>query len=200
MSAGPDEPLRVAVLVHTLGSPPAAGMEEMALQVAAALAGRGHRATVLSSHRFATREDEELGVPVIRSRRLPEAPLRWRGFTGPLTHAPLTARALAAGRYDVVHAFSPEDAAIALLSRRRTGSPVVFTAADPLDRSRLADRRLRLRCVTAAVEDSDALTAPTEALAGLVQRWLAADAEVIDPRDAAGHERVYRRLRARRTR
>jgi hypothetical protein len=189
------ERLRVALLAHTIEDPAPTW-----LAAAAALQDIGHDAVVLSSHRHPTRETTEHGVRVVRIARLPEAPLRWRGFTGPLTHAPLTLRALARGGYDAVHAFSPEDAAIALLSRRRTGTPVVFTAADPLDRDRLADRRLRLRLVQAAVEESDAVTAPTDALAALVERWLAVDAAVLDPRDGAAQVDLYRRLLATRNR
>ena len=200
MTTGTPERLRVALLVHTVESPPATGMEQAACRLAAGLGALGHEAHVLSSHRFATRATVEDGVRVLRTRRLPEAPLRWRGFTGPLTHLPLTLRSLASGRYDIVHAFSPEDAAIALLWRRRSGVPAVFTAAEPLGRDRLADRRLRLRLVASAVEESDAVTAPTRELASLVSRWLAVEAAVVDPGDAAAHEGLYRRLLARRTR
>ena len=112
----------------------------------------------------------------------------------------VTARALARSSYDVVHAFSPEDAWIALRWQRRSGRPVVFTAAEPLARDRLADRRLRLRAVRAAVEDSDAVIAPSDELAGLVSRWLAVQADTVDARDAAAHERLYREVIARRSR
>ena len=190
MSAGA---LRVALLEHTVGG-------GAALRTARALVAGGCEARVISSHPRPTRTSLEDGVEVVRIARLPEAPLRYRGFTGPLTHAPLVLRTLARRGYDVVHAFSPEDAAIALRSRRATGTPVVFTAAEPLTRDRLADRRLRLRLVQAAVEESDALTAPTGELAQIAARWLAVDAQVIDPADAAAHERLYRDLVARRRR
>lgn len=194
MTAENSPPLRVVLLAHTVGAPAAAGMEQTALRVASALGDAGHEAVVLSSHPSATRESVENGVRVVRLPRLPEAPLRWRGFTGPLTHAPLVLRALASAPFDVAHAFSPQDAWMALRWRRRSGRPVVFTAADPLTRDRLADRRLRLRLVQAAVEDSDAVTAPTDELAAVVARWLAVDTTVIAPGDGAAHERLYRAL------
>ena len=190
MSAGR---LRVALVEHTVSN-------DAARRTARALVADGCEARVISSHPRPTRASLEDGVEVVRVARLPEAPLRYRGFTGPITHAPLALRALARDEYDVVHAFSPEDAAIALRSRHATGAPVVFTAAEPLTRDRLADRRLRLRFVQAAVEGSDALTATTDEFAELAARWLAVDAQVIDPADAAAHERLYRELVARRRR
>ena len=184
--------MKVALVAHTLDAPDA-----VPLQVGEALRDRGHEPVVLSSHRHSTSETTEQGVRVVRVARLPEAPLRYRGFTGPLSHAPLMLRALKRGGYDVVHAFTPEDAWIALRSR---DAPVVFTAAEPLGRDGLSDRRLRLRAVQAAVEHTDAVTAPTDELAALVARWLAVDAEVIDPRDAAAHLDLYRRVLATRSR
>ena len=184
--------MKVALVAHTVDGPDAAP-----ISVAAALQEAGHEPVVLSSHRHRTRETTEHGVRVVRVARLPEAPLRYRGFTGPITHAPLMLRALKRGGYEIVQAFTPEDAWIAL---RGADAPVVFTAAEQLGRDRLSDRRLRLRAVQAAVEQTDAVTAPSEELAALVARWLAIDADVIDPRDAAAHLDLYRRVLARRSR
>ena len=184
--------MKVALVAHTIGGPDA-----VPISVAGTLQEAGHEPVVLSSHRHPTRETTEHGVRVVRLARLPEAPLRYRGFTGPITHAPLMLRALKRGGYEVVHAFTPEDAWIALRGR---GAPVVFTEAEPLGRDRLSDRRLRLRAAQAAVEQTDAVTAPTAELAALITRWLAVDAEVIDPRDAAAHVDLYRRVLATRSR
>jgi hypothetical protein len=192
--------LRVALLLHTVGSPPEPGVQEAAVQTARALAAREMEVRVLSSDRRPTRVESRGGVEVVRSARLPEAPLRRRGFTGPLTHGPLTLRALERGGYDVVQAFTPEDAWIALTWRRRSGLPVVFTAAEPVGRDSLADRRLRLRLVQDAFEASDAVTAVSDDVAATVARWLAVDARVIAPGDGAGHAGLYSDLIARRTR
>jgi hypothetical protein len=177
------------MVVHTIDGP-----DTPALVAATALGERGHDVVVISSQPLTSREAFERGVRVVRVARLPEAPLRYRGFTGPLTQAPLLLRALERGRFDVVHTFSPEDAWIVLRRRGRGGRPVVFTAAEPLARDHLADKRLRMRAVRAAVEDSDAVTAPSEELAAVVARWLAVDATVLDPRDGVAHERLYRQL------
>jgi hypothetical protein len=166
-------PLRVALLQHG-GGPPAADL-------AAALRAAGHSATLV----------EAAGGG---AARLADGLLRRRGFAVPLAHVPAAVRALAAAGPDVVHAFTPADATAALLWRRSSGRPVVFTPAEPVDRAGLADRRLRLQLVTAAIEQSDAVTAASEASRAALWRWLALDAPLLDPGDAASHERLYRRL------
>ena len=93
-----------------------------------------------------------------------------------------------------MHAFTPTAAAAALLWRRRTGGRVVFTCVEVLDRAALADRRLRLRLLTDAVERSDALVAASEPARAALERWMAVDAPVLDPADAEGHARLYAAL------
>jgi hypothetical protein len=189
--------LRVALVAHTLE--PGTGVDRAVRVTAKALADAGHDVALLTSHRRPTRRADEHGVRVVRLARLPEAPLRWRGFTGPLTHGPLLIRELARGDYDVAHAFTPEDAGWARTASRSTGLPIAFGAAEALGRDRLADRRLRFNAIELAIE-CDAVIAPSKEQAALADRWLAVDAEVIDPRDAAGHERLYRELISRRSR
>ena len=106
--------------------------------------------------------------------------------------------ALIRGHYDVAHAFSPSDALTALTWRRLGGGPVVFTCTESLDRDGLADRRLRLWVLEHAVQDADALVAATEESRAALARWLALDVAVIKSGDAAGYERLYRDLLARR--
>lgn len=186
--------MRVALLHHAFACPPRPGVETIVRDVAAGLRERGHEPVLISSHRAPSRRSQENGLTVLRVARLQEGPLRWRGFTGPLTQLPLTQRALKRGGFDLAHAFSALDAAVALRWGRVTGRPVVFTCAEPTDRSQLADRRLRLRLVTAAIEQSDAVLTPTEEARHALRRWMAADAPVTEPRDGAGHERLYLRL------
>jgi len=157
---------RVALLAHGDGAP-------LADELARALRAAGHDAAL------------------VRVRALPEAPLRLRGFTGPLTHLPFALLALRRGGYDVAHAFSAPDAAAALAWRRLGGGAVVFTCAEELRRERLSDARLRLALLQAALEDSDALAVATEAGRAALRRWMALDAPVLEPRDAAGHEALY---------
>jgi len=186
--------LRIALLHHDLASPPRGGAERMVLDVAAGLRERGHEPVVLSSHQAPSQRALEDGVAVLRVPRLPEGPLHRRGFTGPLTHLPLTRRALNRGDFDLAHAFSAPAAAAALCWKRATGRPVVFTCAEPIDRSRLADRRLRLRLLSAAIEDSEAVIAADADISEALWRWMATEAPVIEPGDGLGHERLYRRL------
>jgi hypothetical protein len=164
--------LRVALLGHGGGTPVA--------DLAGPLRAAGHEVTVVDAASRATRAADAL--------------LARRGFAVPLAHVPLAARTLAAGAYDVAHAFTPADAAAALLWRRRSGRPVVFTATEPHDRADLADSRLRLRLWEAATMDVGAVTAATEASRAALWRWFALEVPVIEPSDAAAHERLYRSL------
>lgn len=198
MTPGGRPPLRVALLHHSYGSPPAPGPERLLHELAVALREAGQHPCVLSSHPAPTRRSVEDEIPVLRSRRLPDAPLRRRKVAGPLTHLPVTLRALAGGSYDVAHSFSPSDALPALAWRRLAGRPAIFTCADTLRRQRLADRRLRRWLLSHAVEESDAVIAPSEESRAALWRWLAVDATLLRPDDAAGHEHLYRELMARR--
>jgi len=97
--------------------------------------------------------------------------------------------ALRGGSFHVAQAFSPQDATAALLWRRLGGGPVVFSPAEPLRRETMADRRLSLRLLERAIEDSDAVVAPTEESRAALWRWLSLDVPLLEPSD-------NRRLRA----
>lgn len=183
--------LRVALLHH---DDAAAEVGRIVRDVATGLREREHTPVVICSHRAPTRRTVEDGIAVIRVARLPEGVLRKRGFTGPLTHLPLLLRALHVGGFDLAHAFTAVDAAAALRWRRVTGRPVVFTCAETIDRARVADTRMRLRLLSAALDGSDALVAPSEAAREALRYWMAADALTLEPSDGAGHERLYRGL------
>ena len=135
---------------------------------------------------------------VIAPRPLPRAErlLRARGFTGPLSHLPAAAAALARERFDLAHAFALPDAAAALRWGAWARAPVVFTSLEPLDRSRVADGRLRLRMLETVLAEAAAVTAPDEAVREAFERWLAVAAPVLDPGDADAHERLYRSVLA----
>ena len=150
-----------------------------ARELAAGLTAAGHRAEVVGAPRLAQADS-------LLSRR---------GFTVPLSHVPLVVARLVAGRFDVVHAFTVPDAAAALAWGRLTGRPVVFTCVEVLDRSRLADRRLRRQLLCAATARSHAILAASEPARAALERWLMVDAPVVDPGDAAAHARLYGTLR-----
>jgi hypothetical protein len=165
--------LRVALVLHR----DAPASTRTAINgVQGGLAGTAVKATVVTSH------------------SLPEALLRKRGFTGPLTHMPGAVARLWLGRYDLVHAFSVPDAQSGLWWRRLTGRPVVFTATEVLDRGNVANRRLRLKMLAAAVEETDAAVAASEPVRDALSRWMAADLPLLEPQDGAAHERLYRGL------
>lgn len=164
--------MNVALVHHGRGAP-------AAHDLAASLRDLGHQATVLGS------------TPT------PLDPfLERRGFTTPLTHLPFTLGALLRDSYDIAHAFSPQDAYSALLWRRRSGRPVVFSCAEPIEREQLSNRRLRLRFVNAALEESDAVIVHDDDARAAAWRWLALEPPVIAPSDGAAHERLYRSLLA----
>ena len=146
----------------------------------------------------AARLADALGAALVDTApvTLAERVLRRRGFTGPLTHLPAATLALRRGAFDVVHAFSAPDAAAARLWRRATGGPVVFTCAETLDRGNVSDRRLRLRLLDGALQDSDAVIAAGEPQRDALWRWAAVDVEVLAPDDVDGHARLYRNLLA----
>jgi hypothetical protein len=127
-----------------------------------------------------------------------EALLRRRGFAGSLTAVPSGLVALGRGGFDLAHAFSISDALTAVMWSRLVGRPAMLTCTEPLDRDRLADRRLSLWRLERAVQDSDAVVAATDESRAALERWLALDVPVIETSDAAGYERLYRELVARR--
>jgi hypothetical protein len=165
--------MRVALLLHA-GAPEATAAAAAA--TCAAVADAGHR------------------PELVRPKPVLEAPLRLRGFTGPLTHIPEALIALWRGDYDLVHAFSVSDAQVALWSRRATRRPVVFGCAETLDRSRLSDARLRLRMLTRALDESDAVVAHTEGASNALSWWMAAEARAIAPSDGEALVRLYEEL------
>jgi hypothetical protein len=128
-----------------------------------------------------------LGRPAPAAERL----LGRRGFTAGLAHLPLMAPDLMRGGFDIVHAFAAPDAALAI---RLGGAPVVFTCTEVLDRAALAGGRVRLRTLQRAVECSDAVLVPGERERDALRRWMAADARIVDPRDAEAQLSVYREL------
>jgi hypothetical protein len=169
--------MRIALLQHDHGS--AAPATAHVRELASALGAAGH--------------DVELVAP---GWALPDAPLRLRKIGDRPGRIPSAWLALTRGDYDVAHAFTPQDAAAAVLWAR-SGRPAVVSLCEPLERARLADRRLRLALLRVALERSAAVLAPDAAVAASVRRWMAADARVVAPGSAEGHLAVYAEVRRR---
>lgn len=131
------------------------------------------------------------GVELARAVRLPDLPLRLRKIGEAPGRMPGALLALARGDYDVAHAFTAQDAAVAVAWSRLGGGPVVYTQREPLTRANVADRRLRLGMLRLALEQSAAVVAPNEAVASSVRRWMAVDPEVVAPEDGAEHLALY---------
>jgi hypothetical protein len=178
-------------LHHTYGQPASGGVEETVREVAVGLRDLGHRLTILASHLAPSRTSVEDEIDVLRVARLPEAPLRRRGFTGPITHLPLTVRALTTGNFDIAHAFSPADAYASFRWRARTYRPVVFTCTEVLHRSSVADSRLRLQLLSGAVEQADAVTVETDVAHAALSRWMAIQALLVGEPRSDVYAKVY---------
>ena len=159
----------------------APGGTAAAAELARALGERGHR----------------IGLLRPRGRPALEALLRRRGFVPGLTGVPEILPALARGNWDVVHVFPPVAAAAALRWRGARRRPlVVVTALEVLGRATVADRRLRLASLASGYEGADATLAADEEVREALRRWLALEAPVTAPADAAAHEQLYLELLA----
>jgi Glycosyltransferase Family 4 len=133
---------------------------------------------------------------LIGPRSLPDAPLRLRKVGDRPGRMPGAYVALRGGRWDVAHAFTAQDAAVAACWSRTSGRPAVFTCTEPLRRATLADRRLRLALLRRAVEGSAAVVAPDPDVAASLRRWMAVEARVIEHGSAAEYLALYRELLA----
>lgn len=177
--------LRIALVsCDGAGSPALVGL-------AKGLRALGHAPTIIGARVGTPGSCDRDGVRTTHVPRLPEGLLARRGFSGPITHVPALAATLVRGRHDVLHAFTPSDALAARPARRRTGAPLVFTCGEVLERDTVADTRLRLALLAAAVEQSDAVLAPDEEGARGLQRWMGCHARIVAPADAAAHLEVY---------
>jgi hypothetical protein len=181
--------VRLALLHPSFGTEWAGAAEPHMRELAGALSAAGHEVTVIGSRPGRTRRTHEDGFEVVRVGRLPEAPLRSRAFDGPLTHLPGLLAELTRGRFEVAHAFSPQDA----FAARHGPAGVAFTCVEAPRRETLSDRRLRLAFWQAAIDPWNAVIVPGEEQREALWRWLAVEAEVAEPRDAAAHERIYSR-------
>jgi hypothetical protein len=133
-------------------------------------------------------------VAPVRPRELPDALLRLRKIGDAPGRMPGTLLALLRGGYDAAHAFTAQDAVVAIAWSRLTGRPVVYTQREPLERANVADRRLRLAMLRRAVEGAGAVVAPDERTAESLKRWMAVEARVLAPDARAEHLDLYASL------
>ena len=157
------------------------GTERMVHELATGLADRGHRATVVTSHRGPPGRAVEDGVPVLRLPRPPDGRLRRRWYEDYLTHVPLSYGALRLGRYDVAHAWFQTDALAAARWGRRTGRPVVLSYMGIPDHTGLMFRRRRLQITQAAADGADRVVVLSRYAAAEFRRWLGVESDVIPP-------------------
>jgi hypothetical protein len=120
--------------------------------------------------------------------RVLDAALRSRKLGDGLARAPLAWRAFRRGRFDVAHAFSPEDA----LATAGWHGPLVLTVVDAPRRETAAARRLRLQATVWALERADAVVAADRTVAAGLQRWFAVESHVLH--DASAYPELYAEL------
>jgi Glycosyltransferase Family 4 len=130
----------------------------------------------------------------VRGIELPDLPLRLRKIGDAPGRVPGAFLMLLRGGYDVAHAFTAQDAAVAIAWSRISGAPVVYTQREPLSRANVSDRRLRLATLRLAVERSDAVLAPDGATAESLRRWMAVEPRVIPRAADAEHVELYSEL------
>jgi hypothetical protein len=163
--------VRIALLDHDHRGP-----AQPAGQLAMALTAAGHDAEVIAPW------------------PLPDAPLRLRKIGERPGRLPGTILALRAGGYDVVHAFTAQDAWAGVRWARSARGPCVFTCVEPLRRANVAHRRGRVTLLRRAIDDTDAVIAPDEEVAASLRRWMAVEPRVVAPGSAAGHLALYEEL------
>jgi glycosyltransferase involved in cell wall biosynthesis len=172
--------VRIALLHPTYWPEVRRGSERVVHDLGVTLAGRGHEVTLITSHRGPTRAAFEEGMRVIRARR-PPAPPGTGVYEYHVANAPGVAWRLRRGGFDVVHAFFPVDAWVAVQLRRRGGPPVVATLHGIPTRRYLVARRYRLEMLRAIAAGADECTVLSEAAADRFRRYLLREPRVLAP-------------------
>jgi len=152
-----------------------------AIDLAAGLAGRGHRARLITSHRGPTTRMVEEGVEIVRWRRPPTGPLERRQFESHLARVPLSYVSLTRYQAEIAHALHPADAMAAARWTRRTGRPSLFTAPGIVHRRCLVSARRRLQVMLRATAGVSAVSVWSRLAAEALQHWLGIDARVVYP-------------------
>ena len=184
--------IRVALL--NLRPEEAPGLAPKLADLAAGLAAGGLAVSLIETRRGVGDIVSDGGFERIANRRLPESMLRLRGFDGSEAQAPLALITLIKRRFNLVHAFVPADAVVALAARRVAGGIVAFTCTDPPDRDAVAAHRGTLRRTEKAFGEVDCCRTADEQVEAAVTRWLALEAPVLPLGDPEAHARLYRTL------
>lgn len=153
------------------------GAERLVHDIAAGLAQQGHEPWILTSHAGPTERTTDGQVTIVRHRRPPDAWLRRRALQDHVTHLPLAWRTLRRENFDIVHAFHPSDALLAV----RSGRPAVLTLVGLPRAEGLANRWLRLETLERVVTGVDELVTISAAARAAARRWLGRDSRVIHP-------------------
>jgi phosphatidyl-myo-inositol alpha-mannosyltransferase len=157
------------------------GTERVMHDLAAELARRGDQPRILTTHAGLPRQRWEDGAEVLRLPRPPGLPARLLNLQENLEHLPLIYAAMRVRSPDVANAFFFTDALAAIRWGRRLDRPVVFSYMGIPRRDVLASRRLRMRVLDRAANESDAVVALSRAARDALWRWLGVEARVIYP-------------------
>jgi phosphatidylinositol alpha-mannosyltransferase len=170
--------VRIALLHPTYWPEVRRGSERLAHDLAAALAGRGHEVSLLTTHAGARTEGREDGFRVVRGRRMPALPgMHW--YDEHVDAIPATFAGLVRGGYDLAHALYPVDGWAARLASRLGGPPYVLSIHGVLNREYLVRRRYRLEMLSQAAAGAVAVSALSEAAAEPLRRYALADPVVV---------------------
>lgn len=142
------------------------------------LAAAGHRVTVVTGTRGASRrESRDDGAAVVLRRHLPPGPAGRLGISEVETFGVRALVPLLSGRFDVVHAFTPS----AAIAGRLAGRPTLYTVLGHPERSELpgavVPRRVFMRAVRTATRTAVLSQASASALTG----WAGIDPIVLPP-------------------
>lgn len=174
-------PLRVALLNPVFFPEVRRGSERIICELATGLISRGHRPHLITSHRGRPSRAVEEGLPITRHWRPPEERLTRRRIQQYLTHLPFSYASLRTGDYDLAHAFYFTDAVATARWARRTGRPAILSYMGLADRPVLASHRLRLRVLSCALHEADAVVTLSKAAAAGMRRWFGIEPRVIYP-------------------
>ncbi len=173
--------IRAALLTFGYWPEVQRGGERIVHDLAVELHRLGHAPRIVTSHPGRPTRSVEDGVPVLRSWRPPETPLRLRKIEEHLSHLPASYLALRRGDDDVANAFYPTDALAAVRWSERTGRPCVFSHTGSPQRDHVSNRRGRLRILERVTLGSTAVTALSKAARDNIWRWLGVEARLIYP-------------------
>ena len=170
--------MRIALLHPTYWPEVRRGSERLAHDLAAALAGRGHEVTLLTTHAGARADTREDGFRVVRGRRVPALPgMHWYDeYAGAI---PATLAGLLRGDYELAHALYPVDGWTARQASRLGGPPYVLSIHGVVNREYLVRRRHRLEMLKAAADGAAAVSALSEAAAEPLRRYALADPAIL---------------------